>query len=915
MQGREILLTVLFSAISIFLMAEDKGEDKKSDDFVAIEQQEKKNDINDDEQALLSFMKESNDFALQVPLEKVYLHFDNTSYFQGENIWFKCYVVTAGQLQSSQLSKTLYVELLNPGGEIVDKRILKIENGQCHGEFTLSHLPFYSGFYEIRAYTKYMLNFGEDVIFSRLLPVFDKPKTEGAFETKKMLRYDRNGPAGNYPMNRPRSEKANRVNVRFFPEGGNLIMGVESRIAFEATDETGNPIELTGVVTDESKQIVCQFITSHEGRGVFSFTPVGNKGKNVAEVTHEERKYRFDLPDSQTQGVVMEVDNLSLTDSIGITLRRNDQTLPEHLGIAILCGNRPQKSYFAFTQNKETFIQIDKTDMPAGVSQIALFNKQGTILCDRLLFTGMNDRLEIKENTGKPTYNPYELIEMEFSVTDSKEKPVNTTFSLSVRDGDNEVESKHNILTDLLLMSDIKGFIKNPSYYFEQKNNVAETQQAASHLDVLLMVQGWRRYEWKRMAGIEPFDLKYLPEQAIETHGQVMTFVKNKPVANADVFLLLKRGGKENEGGESQILNFVADKDGRFAFISNVQGKWNMVLSVRENNKPKDHLIILDRVFSPEPSRYRFADLQVNIPEEMNEDIILEDTPDFDPKEDYDKFFAAYLDSLDKLSIDQRVHRLPEVVVKAKRRAKEKEMVRLRSTSVTSYDVNSEVDDILDKGEFISDDIHHFLEKVNPSFSYRRLSAVHFLNLSPEINANSENEEKYEEKFMFYKGKLAIFNVNYEKIKWNEAGYINYKTIRLPAIKSIYINENPSIIAQYIDSPGSIIPLYEIARSFSCVVFIETIQDGKIPVDGAKGVRKTWLDGYSEVKEFYNPKYPDLLDEPDLDYRRTLYWNPSVTTDETGKAKIEFYNNSRCKHFSISAETITPQGIIGLYSK
>ena len=80
------------------------------------------------------------------------------------------------------LSKTLFVELLNPGGEIMDKRKLKIENGQCHGEFTLNHLPFYSGFYEVRAYTKYMLNFGEDIIFSRLQPVFNKPKVEGNFE-------------------------------------------------------------------------------------------------------------------------------------------------------------------------------------------------------------------------------------------------------------------------------------------------------------------------------------------------------------------------------------------------------------------------------------------------------------------------------------------------------------------------------------------------------------------------------------------------------------------------------------------------------------------------------------------------------------------------------------------------------------
>ena len=87
---------------------------------------------------LAPYIQALDNFSKNISQEKVYLHFDNTSYYQGDNIWFKCYVVTAGQLQLSRLSKTLYVELLNPGGEIVHKRILKIENGQCHGEFPLN---------------------------------------------------------------------------------------------------------------------------------------------------------------------------------------------------------------------------------------------------------------------------------------------------------------------------------------------------------------------------------------------------------------------------------------------------------------------------------------------------------------------------------------------------------------------------------------------------------------------------------------------------------------------------------------------------------------------------------------------------------------------------------------------------------
>ena len=174
-------------------------------------------DVENEMSKLMTYIQTLQLFSKNIPQEKVYLHFDNTCYYQGDNIWFKCYVVSSGQHQLSPFSKTLYVELLNPGGEIVDKRILRIENGQCHGEFTLNQLPFYSGFYEVRAYTKYMLNFGDEIIFSRIFPVFNKPKTEGDFEDKSILNYGRWGSTGYFPMKRESPIKENMVNLRFFP--------------------------------------------------------------------------------------------------------------------------------------------------------------------------------------------------------------------------------------------------------------------------------------------------------------------------------------------------------------------------------------------------------------------------------------------------------------------------------------------------------------------------------------------------------------------------------------------------------------------------------------------------------------------------------------------------------------------------
>ena len=127
---------------------------------------------------MADFVKAYNSFGLFNPQEKVYLHFDNTGYYLGETIWFKAYVTTAPQLRATELSRVLYVELLTPEGRIVETKKLKIVDGECHGEFHLTNATYFAGFYEVRAYTRVMLNWGDDVVFSRVFPVFDRPDND-----------------------------------------------------------------------------------------------------------------------------------------------------------------------------------------------------------------------------------------------------------------------------------------------------------------------------------------------------------------------------------------------------------------------------------------------------------------------------------------------------------------------------------------------------------------------------------------------------------------------------------------------------------------------------------------------------------------------------------------------------------------
>lgn len=830
---------------------------------------------------LTHYIRATNQFSEYIPREKVYLHFDNTSYYEGDNIWFKCYIVTSELHEATWLSKTLYVELLNPGGEIIEKRILKIENGQCHGDFSLNKLPFYSGFYEIRAYTKYMLNFGEETIFSRLLPVFNKPKKEGSFEERNMLKYG----YGKYPKKRKKPLKGKKVNLKFYPEGGNLIQDITTRIAFEVTDAFGNPLNATGKIINEEKEEIANFSVTHEGKGLFEYTPDGSKQK--AEVDYNGKKYQFDMPQPLPLGFTLQVDNLSYADSLDISLQKNKQTPADILGMVILNrGKLYNYCLINMLHNETVHFKVDKTILPPGVSQVTIFNSAGEILCDRLLFNNKVKQVNIQATTDKAVYEAYDPVNMEFTITDQEANPVQSSFSLSVKDGTNKVEWNHNILTNLLLTSEIKGYIRNPSYYFEADDS---THRFAA--DLLMMVQGWRRYSWKQMIGTEPFELKYRPEQGIEMHGQVVSFVRKRPQPDVTVSSFLLQRGEEEEKAASAFDVFVTDSLGHFSFSADITGKWNMILAVSEKGKKKDYRIILDRPFTAEPQQYRYAEMQVDIANEKDEskkDIDPEVAPGIpEPEEDINAFLTAYEDSLTQTGNKEKVLRLDEVTVTAKKRSREKDIYNNRSKSIAYYDVQSEWDDITDQGKYIGKDIHELMLNMNNNFR----------------KAFSGQEE-----YIQYKGRSPLFVINYEPTMATEMDYNKYKLIRLEAIKSIYINEDLSIMCKYADPRMS--PL-EVDKFYSCVVFIETFPEDKIPTDAGKGVRKTWLEGYSQVKEFYSPDYSILPPEPD--YRRTLYWNPSVTPDEKGKAQIHFYNNSNCRKFSLSAETVTTNGVIGVY--
>ena len=292
---------------------------------------------------ILSYIQKAMNFNKVVPQEKVYLHFDNMGYFENETLWFKAYVTRTDNGHPSDLSKVLYVELLNPTGDVLQTLKYPIDSlGQSHGEMKLDTI-LGSGLYEVRAYTRYMTNWGTNAVFSRVIPIFKKPKTEGDYSdlTIATIPYHNRLPNRREPLDSLYVRAAGEgiytddlmktISVQFYPEGGDLIVGKKCRVAMLAVDDNGHPYEGEGFVMNGAGDVLTSVKTDTLGRGVFELVPDTGKltfqMRNLKKSTRRSVQY-FTLPEAKRDGCTLSVDAVS--EQMLATLQCSDVTpLPQ----------------------------------------------------------------------------------------------------------------------------------------------------------------------------------------------------------------------------------------------------------------------------------------------------------------------------------------------------------------------------------------------------------------------------------------------------------------------------------------------------------------------------------------------------------------------------------------------------------
>ena len=258
-------------------------------------------------------------FGRAIPQEKVFVHMDNTCYFLGDTIWFSAYTRQTNTGRPSQVSGVLYVELLNNDGFLVERKLIEMREGHGNGFFALNNQIQYSGFYELRAYTRWQLNWGEyehkhcrdmkdyfynedlerafyrdyEKLYSRVFPVYDRPLTPGDYTQDMTLRVLRRTFKNDPDVPTP--------TLTLFPEGGNLVAGVPCRVAFEAVMSNGEWLEGWLHVGSDSVPTV------NRGRGVFTMTPEKGMEREVFFTTKEGESVKAKLPKAEEQGVAISV--------------------------------------------------------------------------------------------------------------------------------------------------------------------------------------------------------------------------------------------------------------------------------------------------------------------------------------------------------------------------------------------------------------------------------------------------------------------------------------------------------------------------------------------------------------------------------------------------------------------------------
>ena len=913
----------------------------------------------------------------QAPVqEKVYIHMDNTCYFKGDTVWYKAYVVRADNNQYTDMSRLMYVELVSPDGLVVERQQLIVsEKGYSSGDFALKD-SLYSGFYELRAYTRWMLNFcvtehpygrkdreqfynrqmaadffrQYGTIYSRVFPVYERPDSAGDYSQK-------------YIVSRPK-QRLDKVlkpdlNVRFYPEGGNLVAGTQCRIAFEATTEEGE------AVSDLQLQIGSQTArTEYMGRGALEMEIPEDGTLPKVRCTYKGKEYSFSLPKAEKRGVTIRM-SPSL-ERLKLTARGLDPT--KEYGCTVLCRGKLQHFQRIELGSGDGEVEIPLPKLPTGVNDFIVFDEEGTPLADRLFFVNNHDYgTEWIEVEGlKDGYQPYEQVRLSFHA------PADAGhISISVRDAstDDPTYDTGSMMTELLLSSELKGFVAYPDYYFE-----ADDEEHRGNLDLLMMVQGWRRYDFRELTENKP--LRYLPEKNMTVEGAVYKTIPFEEIDPSEMkywkqgifgftdtewemlppedplkqkmrfaqstntvptYLAEMETPEEEETLMSFQGNMEMERIGTHTELEhegNLRSAEDPYAGINNGGLKKEVIVTSELVLGTDVAEVEMKTenggrFSFNIPPYYGDAILflsahsenasekcvekkavkgrLDESgwPDFYVKRNL--FFPIFAK---KYSFYQSHFPKDDVY----KRPVQEEM--MEDSPISSMD--KDLDEVVIKKKRWRG--RHAIDYTKPAYVY---DAYELYNLVTDYGL-SYGKLNFR-RFPYQVSILLLGNYNSERFFNVDArmnDYLFYRSYQPEMAMGIKVMQTRSNYAIYKDLQLSrqkeirVFTDFELRNEEKPIEMANKVQDVTLdfvtfPDDGKQYTfrdRRIVLHGLTEPSEFYCPDYSRKPLPEMKDYRRTLYWNPNAKLDSNGNFKAEFYNGSREVRMKVSAEGLTTEG-------
>ena len=490
--------------------------------------------------------KNFDQYRRQTFQEKLFLHTDKSFYVAGEIMWIKIYAVDGTFNKPIDLSKLAYVDIIDRDQKPVLQAKVALDKGDGSGSFFVP-LGIRSGNYKLRAYTNWMKNFSPDYYFEKDITIINSLKKLTEKPAVVSTNYD----------------------IHFFPEGGNMVAGIESVVGFKVSDASGNGVnDFRGSVVDQNNNTVAIFGPHKFGMGRFNFTPVaGNKYSAIIKVGNNNAVIS-DFPAAIAQGYAMKLeaeakDNLHITVSTNISFPDQYVYLFAHTRQVVKIAKR------AVVTNGKAEFTVSRNSLGEGVSSFTVFNYSQQPVCERLFFKRPG-RLNIDAESSQSNYAPRKKVTVVVRAQDSKGNPASDAdMSMSVYMVDSlQMAQQNNILSYLWLSSDIKGHIESPDYYFDNPE-----EDVAESVDNLMITQGWRRFKWDDVIQNKTPSFEFVPEyEGHIINGRVVSKKNGLPMENVAAYL-------SAPGQKFQLGTALSNKNGLIQFdLKNFFGSNEIVL-------------------------------------------------------------------------------------------------------------------------------------------------------------------------------------------------------------------------------------------------------------------------------------------------------------------------------------------------